>query len=77
MRTASQTPPPIPLPCAETYRAPRLLQLWQKIFDFFDNAIEVGHLVAHANEAAFGTRPIIAGNIDEQRVVHLANVFDG
>ena len=40
------------------------------------DAVEVGHLVEHAVHAAFGAGAVVADDVEEQRVVQLAEVFD-
>ena len=40
------------------------------------NAIEGGELVRRAVEHAFGARAVVAADVDDQRVVELAHVFD-
>ncbi len=38
--------------------------------------VEVGHLVVQTVHPAFGARPIVAGDVEDQRVVDLAQIFD-
>ena len=40
------------------------------------NAVEGGELVRRAVEHAFGARAVVARDVDDQRVVELAHVFD-
>ena len=40
------------------------------------DAVEVGHLVEHADHAAFGAGAVVADLVHDQRVVELAEVFD-
>ena len=40
------------------------------------DAVEVRHLVEHADHAAFGAGAVVADDVDDQRVVELADVFD-
>jgi hypothetical protein len=55
--------------------APFVHQL-DHVFEFLGHAVEVGHFVEHAVHAAFGTGPVVAGDVEDQRVVELANVFN-
>ena len=41
------------------------------------NAIEGGELVRRAVEHAFRARAVVAADIDDQRVVEFAEIFDG
>ena len=41
------------------------------------DAVEVGHLVEHAEHAALGAGAVVADLVDDQRVVELAQVLDG
>ena len=47
------------------------------VLDRHGNAIEGGELVRRAVEHAFGARAVVAADVDDQRVVELAEVFDG
>ena len=49
---------------------------WQQILHFFDNAVEIGHLVVHADDPALGTGAIVTGYVDEQSIVQLTDFFD-
>ena len=44
--------------------------------DRLRHAVEVGHLVEHAVHAAFGARAVVADDVEDQRVVQLADVLD-
>jgi hypothetical protein len=49
------------------FRTALLIDLWNEVLYLLGNAVEVGHFVVHANEAALGTGAVVAGDIDEQR----------
>ena len=48
----------------------------EEVFDLFLDAVEVGHLVEHADHAALGARAVVAGNVKDKRVVQLADLLD-
>ena len=45
-------------------------------FRHVEDAVVRGHLVERARERAFGARPVVAVDVDDQRVVELAHVLD-
>ena len=49
----------------------------QHVGDRLLDAVEVGHLVEHADHAAFRAGAVVAHLVQDQRVVELAEVFDG
>ena len=48
----------------------------EQILEFLGHAVEVGHLVEHAVHAALGAGPVVAGDVEDQRVVELANILE-
>ncbi len=60
----------------EGFRTAPLVDQRDQVLDLLGHAVEVGHLVVHADEAALGAGAVVAGDVDEQRVVHLADVFE-
>ena len=56
-------------------RSPELVPE-ELVLDRHRNAIEGGELVRRAVEHAFGARAVVAADVDDQRVVELAHVFD-
>ena len=58
-------------------RAAELVVMFQNVLHGFVDAIEVGHLVEQAIHAAFGARAVVADDVEDQRVVHLARLLDG
>lgn len=59
----------------ESFRATPLVDQRQEIFHLLSDGVEIGHLVIHADEATLSTRAVVTSDVDEERVVHLANVF--
>jgi hypothetical protein len=59
----------------EGFRAAPFFHQRNQILDLLSHVIKVGHLVVHADEPAFGTRPVVTGDVNEQRIVHLTDVF--
>ena len=49
----------------------------EDVRDGFGHAVEVGHLVEQAVHGAFGARAVVADDVEDERVVQLAQVFDG
>ena len=49
----------------------------QDVLDRFIHAVEVGHLVEHTVHAALGARPVVADDVEDQRIVQLPHVLDG
>ena len=47
------------------------------VLDRHRNAIEGGELVRRTVEHAFGTRAVVAADVDNQGVVEFTQVFDG
>ena len=45
--------------------------------DGFVHAVKKRHLVKQAVHASFGTRAVVADDVENQRVVHLAGLLDG
>jgi hypothetical protein len=45
--------------------------------NIFGRAVEVGPLVEGPMQSADRRATVVAGNVDEQRVVQLAEIFDG
>jgi hypothetical protein len=64
------------MPLREGFRAAPLVDQRDEILDLLGHAVEIGHLVVHADEAAFGTGAVVAGDVDEQCIVHLADVLE-
>ena len=58
----------------EGFRTAPLVDQRNQILDLLGHAVEIGHLVVHADEAAFGAGAVVASDVDEQRVVQLADV---
>ena len=58
-------------------RAAEVVVVRQNVLDGFMHAVEVGHLVKQAIHAAFGARAIVADDVEDQRIVHLARLLDG
>jgi len=58
----------------ERVRTTPLVDQRNEIFHLLGNAIEVGHLVVHTHESTLGTGAVVAGNVDEQRIIQLADV---
>ena len=49
----------------------------EHLLDRLRDAVEVRHLVEHAEHAALGARPVVPDDVEDQRVVELARVADG
>ena len=60
----------------EGFRSAPLVDQRDQILDLLGHAVEIGHLVVHADEAALGAGAVVAGDVDEQRVVHLTDVLE-
>ena len=60
----------------EGLRAAPLVDQRDQVLDLLGDAVEIGHLVVHADEAALGAGAVVAGDVDEQRVVQLADVLE-
>jgi hypothetical protein len=56
-------------------RTTPLVDQRDEVLHLLDHAVEVGHLVVHADEAALGTGAVVTGDVDEQGVVQLADVL--
>jgi len=48
----------------------------QEIFHLLGDVVEIRHLIVHADEAAFGTGTVVAGNVEDQCVVHFTNFLN-
>ncbi len=48
----------------------------QDVFELFGHLVEVVHFVEKADHTAFGARAVVAQDVDEQCVVHLAHPLD-
>ncbi len=59
----------------EGFRTAPLVDQRDEVLHLLGHAVEVGHLVVHADEAALGAGAVVAGDVDEQRVVQLADVL--
>ena len=53
-----------------------LVDQGDQVLDLFLDAVEVGHFVVHADHAAFGARAVVAGDVEDQRVVHFTDLLD-
>jgi hypothetical protein len=60
----------------EGFRTAPLVDQRDQVLDLLGHAVEVGHLVVHADEAAFGAGAVVAGDVDEQRVVEFADLLE-
>jgi len=49
----------------------------QDILDGLVHTVEIGHLVEEPNHAPFGTRAVVADDVEDQRVVELASLSHG
>ena len=58
----------------EGFRTAPLVDERDQILHLLGDAVEVGHLVVHADEAALGAGAVVAGDVDEHGVVELADV---
>ena len=58
------------------FRAPDVVPLHLHVDRQHVEAVEEGHFVGRAQRAAFGTRAVVAVDVDDQRVVELAHVLD-
>ena len=59
----------------EGFRTAPLVDQRDEVLHLLGHAVEIGHLVVHADEAALGAGAVVAGDVDEQRVVELADVL--
>ena len=54
-----------------------LVQARQQVFDLLNHLIEIGHLVVHADKAALCAGAIVTRDVDDERVVQLADILHG
>ena len=62
--------------CGKVSLLPHLSIKRNQVLDLFLHAVEVGHLVVHADHAALGARAVVAGDVEDQRVVQFADLLD-
>ena len=60
----------------EGFGAAPFVDVLQHVGHRLRDAVEIGHLVEHADHAALGARAVVADDVDEQRVVQLAQILD-
>ena len=58
-------------------RAAPLVNVAELRRDVAHDAVQGQHLVERALRSAFGARAVVADDVDDEGVVHLAHVFDG
>ena len=56
--------------------APDVVEIFELLFDRRIGAVEHRHFVRRAVQLAFGTGAVVAVDVDDQRVVELAEVLD-
>src|SRR3990172_1626962 len=58
-------------------RAAQIVDVLENLWNGFGHAVEVGHLIEKTVHGAFGTRAVVSDDVEDERVVHLAEVFNG
>ena len=58
-------------------RSAQFVVVLEDVRDGFGHAVEIGHLIEQAVHGAFGARAVVADDVEDERVVELAHVFDG
>src|SRR5262245_50153492 len=56
--------------------APNVVEVLELVSDRHIDAVEHGNFVGRADERTFGARTIVAADVDDERIVELAHVFD-
>ena len=59
------------------HRSAQLVVVLQDVRGGFLHPIEIGHLVEHAVHAALGARAVVADDVEDERVVELAQALEG
>ena len=58
-------------------RSAEFVDVLEHIRDVFGNAVEVTHLIHQAVHGAFGAGTVVPDLVEDERVVQLAQIFDG
>ena len=57
-------------------RTAQLVVMLQDVLDRFRHAVEIGHLIEHAVHPTLGACPVVADDVEDQRIVQLPHVLD-
>ncbi len=62
--------------CGKVVGPPHVVDVVHHLVGLADDAVERHHLVVRAFRAAFGARAVVADDVEEERVVQLADLFE-